>query len=103
MVITHANLPEVVFGLKLQEICGIGKQLSANLRPSRAKRWLELWEHQWECGGRSPQAARFCGIGADRIRESSIAAQPACGGSTESVTGKEEPDAAHSIVRTLGN
>jgi len=35
VVITHANLPEVVLGLELQEICGIGKRLEETAAPSR--------------------------------------------------------------------
>jgi DNA polymerase-4 len=56
VVITHANLPEVVLGLELQEICGIGKRLKERLRRAGIGTFAGLWEA-------SPlQLRRVCGI-----------------------------------------
>jgi DNA polymerase IV len=44
VVITHENLPEVLLGLELQEIYGIGKRMEQRLRRAGIGTVAELWQ-----------------------------------------------------------
>jgi nucleotidyltransferase/DNA polymerase involved in DNA repair len=44
VVITRADLPEVLLGLELQDICGIGERMEQRLRRAGITTVAELWQ-----------------------------------------------------------